>query len=88
MLRTVRPARVLTLGALFGCAAVLRDYLKGIKLYIGLTGADRFRVLQSPAGAVRSVHWSEKGRSGYYAESGTRPDWCSGAGMFHCGWGV
>ena len=39
--------------------AELRDYLKGVKLYIGLAEADRLRVLQSPAGAVRSVYRPE-----------------------------
>lgn len=34
--------------------AELRDYLKGVKLYIGLAEADRLRVLQSPEGALRS----------------------------------
>jgi uncharacterized membrane protein YgcG len=105
--------------------AELRDYLKGVKLYIGLAEADRLRVLQSPEGAVRSVYRPESGRpdltahagaspagapsaqivklyervlplavlfgqekdwsgvlSQYYAESGSRPDWYSGSGMF------
>lgn len=34
--------------------AELRDYLKGLKLYIALAEADRLRVLQSPEGALRS----------------------------------
>ncbi|TFD50878.1 DUF2207 domain-containing protein [Cryobacterium sp. Hh11] len=42
--------------------AELRDYLKGVKLYIGLAEADRLRVLQSPEGAVRSVYQPENGR--------------------------
>ncbi|MDJ0376604.1 DUF2207 domain-containing protein [Cryobacterium sp. PH31-L1] len=42
--------------------AELRDYLKGVKLYIGLAEADRLRVLQSPEGAVRSVYRPENGR--------------------------
>jgi len=36
--------------------AELRDYLKGVKLYISLAEADRLRVLQSPEGAVRSLY--------------------------------
>ncbi|KFF60944.1 hypothetical protein JF66_00900 [Cryobacterium sp. MLB-32] len=36
--------------------AELRDYLKGVKLYIGLAEADRLRVLQSPEGALRSPY--------------------------------
>lgn len=36
--------------------AELRDYLKGVKLYIGLAEADRLRVLQSPRGAQRSPY--------------------------------
>ncbi|GEP26952.1 MULTISPECIES: DUF2207 domain-containing protein [Cryobacterium] len=42
--------------------AELRDYLKGVKLYIGLAEADRLRVLQSSEGAVRSVYRPENGR--------------------------
>ncbi|TFC31718.1 DUF2207 domain-containing protein [Cryobacterium sp. TMT1-3] len=42
--------------------AELRDYLKGVKLYIGLAEADRLRVLQSPEGAVRSVYRPENSR--------------------------
>ena len=42
--------------------AELRDYLKGVKLYIGLAEADRLRVLQSPEGAVRSVYRPESSR--------------------------
>ncbi|MFC5929002.1 DUF2207 domain-containing protein [Cryobacterium melibiosiphilum] len=34
--------------------AELRDYLKGLKLYIALAEVDRLRVLQSPEGALRS----------------------------------
>ncbi|KGJ79773.1 hypothetical protein GY21_03710 [Cryobacterium roopkundense] len=45
--------------------AELRDYLKGVKLYIGLAEADRLRVLQSPGGALRSP---------YRQEAGGRPD--------------
>ena len=103
--------------------AELRDYLKGVKLYIGLAEADRLRVLQSPEGAVRSVFRPENGHpdltvrggqadapsvqivklyervlplavlfgqekawsgvlGGYYADSGTQPDWYIGTGMF------
>ncbi|WP_166788171.1 DUF2207 family protein [Cryobacterium glaciale] len=42
--------------------AELRDYLKGVKLYIGLAESDRLRVLQSPEGAVRSVYRPENSR--------------------------
>ncbi|TFD79695.1 hypothetical protein [Cryobacterium psychrophilum] len=41
--------------------AELRDNLKGVKLYIGLAEADRLRVLQSPAGALRSPYRPENG---------------------------
>ncbi len=34
----------------------LRDYLKGVKLYIGVAETDRLRMLQSPAGALRSPY--------------------------------
>ncbi|POH63154.1 MULTISPECIES: DUF2207 domain-containing protein [Cryobacterium] len=34
--------------------AELRDYLKGVSVYISLAEADRLRVLQSPAGALRT----------------------------------
>ncbi len=36
--------------------AELRDYLKGVRLYIRLAEADRLRVLQSPQGALRSPY--------------------------------
>lgn len=41
---------------LTAAGAELRDYLKGVKLYIGLAEADRLRVLQSPEGALRSPY--------------------------------
>ncbi|TFD58798.1 DUF2207 domain-containing protein [Cryobacterium suzukii] len=41
--------------------AELRDYLKGVKLYIGLAEADRLRVLQSPEGSLRSIYRPESG---------------------------
>ena len=65
------PALVLLLGILFAVVTVimagsvrpltaagseLRDYLKGVKLYIGVAEADRLRVLQSPVGALRSPY--------------------------------
>ncbi|WP_166789586.1 DUF2207 domain-containing protein, partial [Cryobacterium fucosi] len=65
------PALVLVLGILFAVATMimagsvrpltaagseLRDYLTGVKLYIGVAEADRLRVLQSPAGALRSPY--------------------------------
>jgi uncharacterized membrane protein YgcG len=36
--------------------AELRDYLRGLKLYIELAESDRLRVLQSPQGALRSPY--------------------------------
>ncbi len=63
------PVLVLVLGILFAVLVMatagsvrpltaagseLRDYLKGVKLYIGVAEADRLRVLQSPVGALRS----------------------------------
>jgi Predicted membrane protein (DUF2207) len=45
---TVRP--------LTAAGAELRDYLKGLKLYIKLAETDRLRVLQSPQGALRSPY--------------------------------
>lgn len=66
--------------------AELRNYLKGVKLYIGLAEADRLHGLQSPEGAARSVYRQEKDWSGvlggYYAKSGTAPDWYPRPGMF------
>lgn len=68
------PVLVLVLGATFaaailaltasirpltGAGAELRDYLRGVKLYIGLAEADRLRVLQSPEGALRSPYRPE-----------------------------
>ena len=43
----IRPA-VLT-----GTGADLRDYISGLRVYLTLAEADRFRVLQSPGGALR-----------------------------------
>ncbi len=51
--------------------AELRDYLKGVKLYIGLAEADRLRVLQSPEGAVRSVYRPETGRLNLAGSTGS-----------------
>jgi len=51
--------------------AELRDYLKGVKLYIGLAEADRLRVLQSPEGAVRSVYRPEASRPDLTGATGT-----------------
>lgn len=51
--------------------AELRDYLKGVKLYIGLAEADRLRVLQSPEGAERSVYRPETGRYGLAGQAGS-----------------
>ena len=48
MLASIRP--------LTAAGAELRDYLKGLKLYIELAEADRIRVLQSPEGALRSPY--------------------------------
>ncbi|MGO4689377.1 DUF2207 family protein [Glaciibacter sp. 2TAF33] len=45
---TVRP--------LTSAGAELRDYLKGLSLYIKLAETDRLRVLQSPQGALRSPY--------------------------------
>jgi uncharacterized membrane protein YgcG len=39
--------------------AELRDYLKGVSVYISLAEADRLRVLQSPAGALRTPYRPE-----------------------------
>ncbi|TFD46469.1 DUF2207 domain-containing protein [Cryobacterium sp. TMT1-2-1] len=65
------PILVLILGAAFSggilaltasvrpltaAGAELRDYLKGVKVYIALAEADRLRVLQSPEGALRSPY--------------------------------
>jgi len=36
--------------------AELRDYLKGVSVYISLAEADRLRVLQSPSGALRTPY--------------------------------
>ncbi|RNE62449.1 DUF2207 family protein [Cryobacterium tepidiphilum] len=44
--------------------AELRDYLKGLKWYIELAEADRLRVLQSPAGALRSPYRPDDGAPG------------------------
>jgi uncharacterized membrane protein YgcG len=41
---------------LTAAGAELRDYLAGVKLYIDIAEADRLRVLQSPAGALRSAY--------------------------------
>ncbi|TFB48411.1 DUF2207 domain-containing protein [Cryobacterium tagatosivorans] len=41
---------------LTAAGAELRDYLKGVKVYIALAEADRLRVLQSPEGALRSPY--------------------------------
>ena len=41
---------------LTAAGAELRDYLAGVKLYIGIAEADRLRVLQSPEGALRSPY--------------------------------
>ncbi|MEO6200071.1 MAG: DUF2207 domain-containing protein [Cryobacterium sp.] len=69
------PVLVLGVGALSSAAIIaltasvrpltpagseLRDYLKGVKLYIGLAEADRLRVLQSPEGALRSPYRPDK----------------------------
>lgn len=35
--------------------AELRDYIKGVKMYIELAEADRFRMLQSPDGALKTT---------------------------------
>ena len=65
------PALVLVLGLVFAgvtfaVAGVvrpltvngseLRDYLKGVKLYIGVAETERLRMLQSPSGALRSPY--------------------------------
>ena len=41
--------------------AELRDYLKGVILYISLAEADRLRVLQSPQGALRTPYRPDDG---------------------------
>jgi len=41
--------------------AELRDYLKGVIVYISLAEADRLRVLQSPQGALRTPYRPEAG---------------------------
>lgn len=46
-----------------------RDYLKGMKMYLQLAEADRFRMLQSPQGAVR-VDLPDDGRTGPTGSSG------------------
>jgi uncharacterized membrane protein YgcG len=40
--------------------AELRDYLKGVIVYISLAEADRLRVLQSPEGALRSPYRADR----------------------------
>jgi uncharacterized membrane protein YgcG len=45
--------RIVTRTRLDSAGAELRDYLKGLELYIRLAEADRLRVLQSPSGADR-----------------------------------
>ncbi|MBC7441067.1 MAG: DUF2207 domain-containing protein [Ramlibacter sp.] len=49
--------------------AELRDYLAGVKLYIGVAETDRLRVLQSPEGALRSPY-----RPDTASVLGTAPD--------------
>lgn len=49
---------------LTAAGAELRDYLKGVKLYIRLAEADRLRVLQSPEGALRSPYRPEPAAAG------------------------
>ncbi len=41
---------------LTAAGAELRDYLAGVKLYIDIAETDRLRMLQSPAGALRSPY--------------------------------
>ncbi|MEB0303354.1 hypothetical protein, partial [Mucilaginibacter sp. 5C4] len=41
---------------LTAAGAELRDYLEGVRLYIGVAETDRLRVLQSPQGALRSPY--------------------------------
>jgi len=57
----VTLASVSNFRPLTASGAELRDYLKGVKLYIGLAEADRLRVLQSPAGALRSPYRPDTG---------------------------
>ncbi|WP_146073366.1 DUF2207 domain-containing protein [Cryobacterium sp. N22] len=40
--------------------AELRDYLKGVSVYISLAEADRLRVLQSPRGALRTPYRTDE----------------------------
>jgi uncharacterized membrane protein YgcG len=47
---------VITVRPLTAAGAELRDYLKGMRLYIELAETDRMRVLQSPQGALRSPY--------------------------------
>jgi uncharacterized membrane protein YgcG len=47
---------IFTVRPLTPAGAELRDYLKGLKLYIELAETDRLRVLQSPQGALRSPY--------------------------------
>jgi len=46
-LSAIRPA------TLTGAGAELREYISGLRVYLTLAEADRFRVLQSPEGALR-----------------------------------
>ncbi|MDY7527088.1 MULTISPECIES: DUF2207 domain-containing protein [unclassified Cryobacterium] len=46
---------------LTAAGAELRDYLEGVRLYIGVAETDRLRVLQSPQGALRSPYRPEPG---------------------------
>ncbi|MBX0300037.1 DUF2207 domain-containing protein [Cryobacterium sp. 1639] len=48
--------------------AELRDYLKGVSLYISLAEADRLRVLQSPTGALRTPDRPDSARSSVATE--------------------
>jgi uncharacterized membrane protein YgcG len=47
---------IFTVRPLTAAGAELRDYLRGLKLYIELAETDRLRVLQSPQGALRSPY--------------------------------
>lgn len=53
---TVTIAVTADVRPLTASGAELRDYLKGVSMYISLAEKDRLRVLQSPTGALRTSH--------------------------------
>jgi uncharacterized membrane protein YgcG len=74
LLGVIGAITTLTLAAsirpLTPAGAELRDYLEGVKLYIGIAETDRLRVLQSPQGALRSPYRPEQGSPGTMVDPG------------------